>query len=150
MDITLDGVDIFLLLLDGIGVIEAQMAATPKFPCNPEIETDGLGMADVQIAVRFRRKAGHHGAVTLRVEISPNDIADEVASRLPERAFTFCHAAIIPLAGAERPMCQIPAHAPRWRNTWQTRRPEQWRAQPLIPCPSSVLNGLRPLAKSPI
>src|SRR5260370_16647069 len=103
MDITLDGVDIFLLLLDGIGVIEAQMAATPKFPCNPEIETDGLGMADVQIAVRFRRKAGHHGAVTLRVEISPNDIADELPSRLPHHPFTFCPAPIIPFARAKPP-----------------------------------------------
>src|SRR5271166_1448362 len=113
--VTLDGVDVFLLLLERIGVVEAQMAAPAEFLCNPEIEADGFRMTDVQIAVGLRRKAGHDGAIPPGIEIGTNDVANEVASRLPERRLAFCHSAIHQLILAGRPVCQIGAHAPRWR-----------------------------------
>jgi hypothetical protein len=56
--VALDGVDIFLLFLGGIGVVEAQMAAPAEFLRHAEIQADRLGVADMQIAVRLRRLSG--------------------------------------------------------------------------------------------
>ena len=53
--ISLDGVDILLLFLGRIGVVEAQVAVARKFLRNPEIERDRLSVADMEVAVRFRR-----------------------------------------------------------------------------------------------
>src|SRR5271169_2100785 len=75
----LDGVDIFLLFLDRIGVIEAQMALAAELLGNAEVETDRLGMADVQIAVRLGREAGDNRLNLTSVEIGRDNVADEVA-----------------------------------------------------------------------
>ena len=56
--IRFDGVDVFLLFLGGIGVVEAQMAAAAKLLRDAEIEANGLGVADMQVAVGLGRKAG--------------------------------------------------------------------------------------------
>ena len=58
--VALDGVDIFLLLLGRIGIVEAQVTAAAEFLGDAEIQADRLGVADMQIAVRLRRKAGDH------------------------------------------------------------------------------------------
>src|ERR1700743_191407 len=78
----------FLPLPGRIGVVEAQVAAPGKFLRNAEIERDRLRMADMEIAVRFRRKPGHDLLVFLRVEISLYDIANEVAACLCR--YRFC------------------------------------------------------------
>jgi hypothetical protein len=65
----LDGIDKFLLLFGGIGVIEAQMTAAAEFLRDAEIEANRLGVTDVQIPVRLRRKPGHHAGVAFRGEI---------------------------------------------------------------------------------
>ena len=55
----------------------------PENSCgDAEIERDRLGVADMQIAVRLRRKARHDPAVLFRVEIGLDDIADEIAACL--------------------------------------------------------------------
>jgi len=54
-DVTLDGIDEFLLLLHRIGVVEAQVAAPAEFRCDPEVQADRLGVPDMQVAVRFGR-----------------------------------------------------------------------------------------------
>src|SRR5690606_10797385 len=53
-----DRVDVFLVLLLGIGVVETQVAAPAELVGHPEVQADRLGMADVQIAVRLGREAG--------------------------------------------------------------------------------------------
>ena len=78
--IVFDGIDIFLFLLGGIGVVEAQMAAAPELLRYAEVQTNGFGVADVQIAVRLRRKACDHGFVPSRVQIALNDVTDEIAA----------------------------------------------------------------------
>src|SRR6516165_9985092 len=83
--IALDGVDVLLLLLERIGIIEAQMAAPSEFPRNAEVEEDRLGVTDVQVAVGLRRETGHDGVIAPGLEIGTNDVSYEVASRLPER-----------------------------------------------------------------
>lgn len=58
VDVALDGVDILDILLDGVRVVEAQVALAAVFLCQAEVDADALGVADVQIAVRLGREAG--------------------------------------------------------------------------------------------
>ena len=59
------GVDVFLLLPGRIGVVEAQAAVAAEFVSDAEIETDGLGVANVEVAVRLGREAAHNRFVTV-------------------------------------------------------------------------------------
>ena len=104
--VALDGVDIFLLLLGRIGVVEAQVAAPAELLGDAEVEADRLGMADMQVAVRLRRKAGDHRGVPLGVEIGLDDVADEIAPASPPQPVSAIAIAAQP-SSAQRPMCQI-------------------------------------------
>ena len=89
----LDGVDVFLLFLGRIGIVEAQMAAAAEFLGDAEIQADRLGVADMQIAVRLRRKARDNLGVLLGVEIGLNDVANEIAPCLGRRCLCRRHSA---------------------------------------------------------
>ena len=52
------GVYIFYVLLHRIGIVEAQVAQPAVLLRQPEVDADGFGVADVQIAVRLRREPG--------------------------------------------------------------------------------------------
>ena len=54
--VALDGVGVGLVLLLRIGVVEAQAAAPAELPRDAEIEADRFRVADMQVAVRLRRK----------------------------------------------------------------------------------------------
>ncbi len=86
----LDGVDIFLLFLHRIGVVEAQVAAPAEFLRDAEIQADRLGVADMEVAVRLGRKAGHHLFGAAGVEVGLDDVADEVAPGF-RRRISACH-----------------------------------------------------------
>src|SRR6267142_5907325 len=83
--IALDGVDIFLLFLGRIGVVEAQMTAAAELLRDAEIEADRFGVADMEIAVGLRREPSHDGFHAARIQVILDDVADEVAPRLPYR-----------------------------------------------------------------
>src|SRR5258708_2669763 len=72
------------------------MATAAEFLRHAEIETDRLGVADMQIAVGLRRKPGDHRAVALGGEVGRDDIADEIAPRFRYRRFAPCHAVRFP------------------------------------------------------
>ena len=57
--VVLNGVDILLLFLGWVRIVEAQVAASAEFSRHAKVQTDRLRMADMQIAVRFRRKPCH-------------------------------------------------------------------------------------------
>jgi len=57
MHVGLDGIDVFLLFFGRIGVVEAQMALAGKLLRDAEIKGNRLGVADMQVAVRLRRKS---------------------------------------------------------------------------------------------
>ncbi len=57
-DVFLDGVDKFGILLGRIRIIHAQVADAAVFFRGAEVYAKGLAMADVQVAVGFRRKTG--------------------------------------------------------------------------------------------
>ncbi|KFB73331.1 MAG: hypothetical protein AW09_001417 [Candidatus Accumulibacter phosphatis] len=52
-----DRIDVFLFFLFRIGIVETKVATTTEILCQSEIEADRFGMAEVQIAVGFWRKA---------------------------------------------------------------------------------------------
>ena len=58
MDVFTDGVDIFCVLLYGVGVIETQEAFAAEFFSGTKIHTYGFCVADMEIAVGFGRKTG--------------------------------------------------------------------------------------------
>ena len=51
MDIPLNGVDVFLLFLDRVGVVKSQVALARELLGDTEIQADGLGVTDMQIAI---------------------------------------------------------------------------------------------------
>ncbi len=77
----LDGVDIFLLFLGRIGVVEAQIALPAELLRDAEIQTDRFGVADMEVAVRLRRKARDHALVPARRQIGAHDVADKILAR---------------------------------------------------------------------
>ena len=85
LHIALDRVDVFLLFLGGVGVVEAQMAAAAELLRDAEVEADRLRVADVQIAVRLRRKPGDDRLMPARFEVGRDDVANEIAPRLRNR-----------------------------------------------------------------
>ena len=75
----LDGVDVFLLFLDRVRIVKAQMTAAAILLRQSKVQADRLGVAKMQVAVRLRRKARHHLAILARTEVGLDDLADEVA-----------------------------------------------------------------------
>src|SRR6185436_21070084 len=53
-----DGFNVLSFFLRWIGVVKTQVALTAKLGGQSEVEADGLGMADVQVAVWLWRKSG--------------------------------------------------------------------------------------------
>ena len=54
-----------------------------------EIQANRLGVADMQVAVRLRRKARHHRLDAAGIEIGLYDVANEVAAGF-HRCFARC------------------------------------------------------------
>ena len=81
--VALDGVDIFLLFLGRVGVVEAQIAMAAEFLRDAEIQADRFGVADMQIAVRLRRKTGNDRLMPADDQIGADDVADEILTGFP-------------------------------------------------------------------
>ena len=77
-DVGHDGIHILHFFLAGVGVIEPEVADAVEFGGDAEVEADGLGVADVEVAVGLRRKAGHHPAVLARGQVVGDDLADKI------------------------------------------------------------------------
>ena len=67
VDVLLDVLGVFVGLLSRIRVVEAEMALAVHELGHAEVDAHGLSVADVDVAVRFRRKAGHYLAAGLAV-----------------------------------------------------------------------------------
>ena len=114
-DVPLDGLDVLQLLLDGVGVVEAQVAAAAELPGDAEIQADRLGVADMEVPVGLRRKAGDHGPDAAGGHVGADDVADVVPAAFPDRGPGIAHtvapgagttAAIIPGKPTTRPSPQ--------------------------------------------
>ena len=77
--VVLDRVDVFLLFPGRVGVVEAQVAVAAEFAREAEVQADRLGMAEVQVAVRLRRKPRRHASAVLSGgAVVDDDLADEM------------------------------------------------------------------------
>ena len=75
-------VDELLFFLDRVGVVEAQVAFAAERFREAEVEADRFGVADVQVAVRFRREARVDASVVFAGgEVFLDDLVDEVGRR---------------------------------------------------------------------
>ncbi len=81
-DILGDGVDVFNVLFGGVRVVHAQVARATELPSYAEVQADGLGVTDVEVAVGFGRETGHHGADAPLSQVPLDDLADEVLTVL--------------------------------------------------------------------
>ena len=74
-DIFFNGIDIFLLLFGGVGVIEAQVGPGSFWGKirvvlgQSEIDAKRFGVPDMQVPVRFRGKPGDNGVMLAGSEI---------------------------------------------------------------------------------
>jgi hypothetical protein len=65
-----DGVDVLEVLLDGIGIVEAQVALSVLLARDAEVQADRLGVADVQVAVGLGREARDDLGVALLGDVA--------------------------------------------------------------------------------
>ena len=57
LDVVLDVLDVFGVLLDGVGVVEAQVADAAIALSDAEVHGNGFGMTDMKVAVGLRRES---------------------------------------------------------------------------------------------
>ena len=105
-DVFLDGVDVLLLFFFGIGVVEAQVGFAAELVGEAEVEADGLGVADVEIAVGLGGKAGLDDGVAelFGAHIFGDLIAKKIGYGVVFRVFRVracrgCHSLIVPWKG---------------------------------------------------
>ena len=83
----------------GVGVVEAQVAHASVGGRDAEVQANGLGVADVQVAVGFGREAGLYPAVVLALlQVVLYYLFDEVQALLFACrlfGFHFCHNAVL-------------------------------------------------------
>ena len=58
LDVVFDALDVFCILLLGVGVVKAQITLATVFLGQSEVYGDSLGMTDMQVAVGLRRETG--------------------------------------------------------------------------------------------
>ena len=76
-----DAVDVLLALAGGVGVVQTQVELAAVLVGNGPVDVDGLGAADVQVAVGLRREPGVDGhalELTTLGDVLVNEIMDEV------------------------------------------------------------------------
>ncbi len=89
-DVAFDGLDVVGFFGGGVGVVEAQVALAAVLFRQPEVDGDGLGVADVKVAVGFRGEAGvHPSAVLAAGDVLFDDFLDEIAGSFAFRAHAF-------------------------------------------------------------
>jgi hypothetical protein len=139
--VRLDRVDILLLLLGRVGVVEAQVAASAELLRHAEIEADRLGVADMQVAVGFRREAGDDLGMAARLHIALDDVANEIAPCFRRRRFVRHRPA--ELHGSSRAVARtvtraayVPNSGARAKSFKRPRFPgaDPWQAS-AAPCP---------------
>ena len=81
-----DRIDVLCLFLRGIGVVEAQVALAAELLGEAEVEHDALGVADVQVAIGFRRKARvNTSAMFAARSVGENQVANEIRTGVNRR-----------------------------------------------------------------
>ena len=86
VDILLDGVHIFGVLLGGVGVVHAQVAQAVILLGSAEVDAQGLAVTDVQIAVGLRRETGVDGH-----SLELTTLCDVLVDKVQNKVFALRH-----------------------------------------------------------
>ena len=78
LDVLLDGVHILDILLDGVGVVVAEVGLAAVLGRQAEVDAEGLGVAQVQVAVGLRREPGQDGRHLAALEVVLDDLFQEI------------------------------------------------------------------------
>ena len=81
LNVFFDSIDVFVVFFFRVGVIETQVAQAVVNVRQTEVQADGFGVADVQVAVGFWRETGLDGIVFAAFEVFFDEGADEVVVR---------------------------------------------------------------------
>ncbi len=73
-----DRLDVLDILFRRVRIVEAQVARAPELEGDAEVETNRLGVPDMQIAVRFRRESRDHARDDARLQLVRDHRTDEV------------------------------------------------------------------------
>ena len=87
MDVVLDGVNVFHILLGGVGIIKAQVAFPAEFFGHGEIDEQRFCVANVQVPVRFGREA----RLDMRQPLLFDILLDEFLNEIFRRRFELFH-----------------------------------------------------------
>lgn len=77
-DVIHDCLGKILAFLQRVGIIKTEIGAATEFSRNAKVQTDGLGMANVQMTIRFRREPGNDRFMRPRFDISHYDITYKI------------------------------------------------------------------------
>ncbi len=81
VDVFTDRVYIFHIFLDGVGVVETEVAGSAEFLGNAEVHADGFGVTDVEIPVGFGWETGvEPSAVFAGLKVVPHNLFHKVQS----------------------------------------------------------------------
>ena len=79
LHVIFDGFDVFGIFGNGVGIVEAQVGTAAVFLRHAKIQTNGFGVANVQIAVRFGREARQYlPAVFARPQVFFDDLLNKI------------------------------------------------------------------------
>ncbi len=81
-DVLLDRLDVLDVFLGRVGVVHPQVAPAAELVGDAEVQADGLGVADVEVAVGLWRKPRMDApAVLAGLAVGDDDLADEIEGR---------------------------------------------------------------------
>ena len=73
-NIRFDAFHILGLLGNGVGIVESKVGIAGKGFRKTEIQTNARGVSEMEISIRFRRKAGHDLGILAGVQIIFDDL----------------------------------------------------------------------------
>ncbi len=93
LDVLLDRIDIFSVLLGRIGVIETQVGLAAVFLSEAEVDADALRVSEMEVPVRLRRETRHHAIHSSGLQVIFDYLLKKVESfrLLGRRFFRFFH-----------------------------------------------------------
>ena len=81
LDVFFDGVDVFVVFFFRVGIVKTQVAQAIVNISQTEVQADGFGVTDVQIAIRLGRETGLDGCMFTAFEVFFDNGADEMVVR---------------------------------------------------------------------
>ena len=73
-----DGIDIFHIFLGRVRVVEAEVRKATELLGGTEVQADGLGMANVNVAVRFGRETRQHVIALAGLEVVNDNVLNKI------------------------------------------------------------------------